>query len=45
MDGNAKLEQKSKDPGKTNLPTPGDKLAWLLRSGPNLPGILFVTWV
>ena len=40
MDGNAKLEQKSKDPGVINLPTTYHKLASLLRTGPSLDGIL-----
>lgn len=40
MDSNAELEKKSKDPGKTNLPNPYDKLVLLLRAGPNPPGTL-----
>lgn len=44
MDSNAKLEQKSKDPGIINLPTTYYKLASLLRTGPSLAGILpFIT--
>lgn len=45
MDRNAKLEQKSKDLGKINLPIPYNKLVSLLRAGPNLLGfLLFVIW-
>lgn len=40
MDGNAKLEQKSKDPGMINLPTTYHKSASLLRMSPSLAGIL-----